>query len=236
MRESIESYLGDCRARNLKASTVGSYEKTFEHLEAFCRRGGVIHVDRIDLSLLTDFRLSRFVPAKSEDETPRPIKPSTSGKELETLRAFCAFTNKRGWIQVNHAKELDPPREEGPPTQPSSATKSRRSMRELEDDNPNTRERMRARAMCLVTLYSGMRISDTIRLKRSAVDLENGKLLLRIMKTGAPLYVRLGPPAIGALRALPVEHECFFWNGQSLLYTALGDTRRTISSCSPAPE
>ena len=109
-------------------------------------------------------------------------------------------------------------------------------MRELEDDNPNTRERMRARAMCLVTLYSGMRISDTIRLKRSAVDLENGKLLLRIMKTGAPLYVRLGPPAIGALRALPVEHECFFWNGQSLLYTASGDARRTISSCSPAPE
>jgi integrase len=78
-------------------------------------------------------------------------------------------------------------------------------------------------------LYSGMRISDTIQLKRSAVDLETGKLLLRVMKTGAPLYVRLGEPATEALKALPVEWERFFWNGQSKLYTAIGNARKTIS-------
>lgn len=157
MRESIESYLGDCLPRNLKASTVGSYEKTFEHLEAFCRSRGVIHVDQIDLSLLTDF----FVLAKSEEGTPRPIKPSTSSKELETLRAFCAFAKKRGWIQENHAKELDPPREEGPPTlsfEHDEVEKILEACGKLEDDNPNTGN---ARG----------------RGKRSAVDLESGKPL-----------------------------------------------------------
>ena len=56
-------------------------------------------------------------------------------------------------------------------------------------------------------LYSGLRISDTIKLKRDAVDLKTGKMLLRIMKTGTPLYVRLGKPATRALEALPHEGE-----------------------------
>jgi hypothetical protein len=63
-----------------------------------------------------------------------------------------------------------------------------------------------------------MRISDTIQLKRAAVDLETGKLLLRVMKTGAPLYVRLGAPATAALRASPDPGQYFFSNhGNSLL-------------------
>jgi integrase/recombinase XerD len=101
----------------------------------------------------------------------------------------------------------------------------------LDDGNPHTMERTRARAkaMCLVMLYSGMRISDTIQLKRAAVDLKTGKLLLRVMKTGAPLYVRLGKPATDALRALPGHGEYFFWSGQSKLATAIGNARKTIS-------
>ena len=53
----------------------------------------------------------------------------------------------------------------------------------IEDGNPNTRERTRTRvrAMCLVMLYSGLCISDTIKLKRNTVDLKSGKMLLRIM-------------------------------------------------------
>jgi integrase len=78
-------------------------------------------------------------------------------------------------------------------------------------------------------LYSGMRISDTIQLKRAAVDLKTGKLLLRVMKTGSPLYVRLGPPAIEALKVLPGQGEYFFWSGQSKLSTAIGNARKSIS-------
>ena len=91
----------------------------------------------------------------------------------------------------------------------------------LEHGDPNRREHARARAagICFVTLYSGMRISDTVQLKRAAVDL----------KTGAPLYVRLGPPAVEALRAPPGQGEYFFWSGASKISTAIGDARKTIS-------
>ncbi len=78
-------------------------------------------------------------------------------------------------------------------------------------------------------LYSGLRISDTVKLPRTSVDLKTGKMLLRVMKTGVPLYLRLGPPAIEALETLPIEGEYFFWNGKSKLATAVGNVRRTIS-------
>lgn len=222
LHASFDSYIGDCCARNLKQSTITSYEKTLEHLEAFCRARGVLHVDHLDLGLLTDFRASRGVA------------PSTSGKELETLRAFCAFAVKRGWMPENFAKELAPPKEDGPPTLPFSDAEVSQILDacgKLEHGNPAMLERTRlmARARCLVMLYSGLRISDTIQLKRSAVDLKTGKLLLRIMKTGAPLYVRLGAPAIDALRALPSQSDYFFWSGQSRLSTAVGNARKSIS-------
>lgn len=147
------------------------------------------------------------------------------------MRAFCAFAVKRGWIAENFAKQLDPPKEDGPPTLPFGDAEVNRILaacENLEPGDPNRRERARAKAkaMCLVMLYSGMRISDTIQLKRAAVGLKTGKLLLRVMKTGAPLYVRLGPPAIEALRALPGQGRVFL---ASKLSTAIGNARKTIS-------
>ena len=50
------------------------------------------------------------------------------------------------------------------------------------------------------------------------------------MKTGIPLYVRLGDVAVEALQALPVESErYFFWNGVSKLSTCVGSARKTIA-------
>ncbi len=221
LHECIDSYLGDCRARNLKDSTITRYETILAHLENYCRGRDAVDADQIDLALLTDFRAARNV------------KPSTSRKELKTLRSFGAFAKKRGWMAENFAKELAPPKEDSSPTlpfEPDEVEKILGACDKLEDGNPSTRERTRARAkaMCLVLLYSGMRISDTIQLKRSAVDLKTGKLLLRMMKTGAPLYVRLGEPATDALAALPTEGEYFFWNGRSKLSTAVGNARKTI--------
>jgi integrase/recombinase XerD len=136
-------------------------------------------------------------------------------------------------MEENHAKELGAPKDDGCPTLPFSAGEVERILaacERIEDDNPHTvqRTRQRAKALCLVMLYSGMRISDTLQLARKAVNLESGKLLLRVMKTGAPLYVRLGEPATAALAALPADGEYFFWSGESKLATVIGNARRSI--------
>lgn len=219
---AVASYLEDCRARNLAQSTLTSYTKTLQHLIHFCESRQANAMDAIDLGLLTDFRASR------------KVAPSTSGKELETLRAFCAFAKKRCWLSDNYARELAPAKEDSVPTLPFSRGEVDQILAacdKLDDDNPTRRHqtRSRARAICLVMLYSGMRISDTIALKREKVDLKTGKLLLRTMKTGTPLYVRLGEPATSALSTLPERGEYFFWSGRSNLATAVGNARRTIS-------
>jgi integrase/recombinase XerD len=79
----------------------------------------------------------------------------------------------------------------------------------------------------ILLLYSGMRISDAIRLKRSRVD-KKGRLMIRMMKTGGALYVRLPEAALQALAAVPIESEYFLWTGKSKLSTAVGSARRTI--------
>jgi len=231
--DAIASYLGDCQARNLADSTVESYSKTLEHLSTFCASRGIRAMDGIDLGELTDFRAGRKAPARTENESPRPISPATSGKELETLRAFCAFSKKRGWMPENFAKDLRAPRDDGPPTMPFTREEVDRMLAACDawgDRNPNSRAltRANARALVLVLLYSGLRISDAVQLRRDAVDLATGKMLLRIMKTGRKQYSRLGKPATDALAALPAGGEYFFWNGASALKTAIGLARRTI--------
>ncbi len=220
VKAAIESYLGDCRARKLKESTVMSYSNSLEHLRAFCEGTGITAVDQIDLGTLTGFRAGRKVAA------------STSAKELEALRAFCAFALDREWMDANHAKKLSPIRVDGSPTMPFTQEQIEKILEACghlrHGVAPVEFTRAKARAFCFLLLYSGLRISDAVQVRRTAVDLGTGKLLLRIMKTGVMLYVRLGQPAVDALAALPLKGEYFFWSGKSKLATATGKARHMI--------
>jgi integrase/recombinase XerD len=216
---AVESYIVDCRRRALAESTILSYGNTLERLLDYCGAG--FRLDRLDLAKLSDF------------QSHRRVRPSTTAKELETLRAFCHFCRKRKWIEQNPAADLDPPKEQGPPTLPferGEIDKILAACGRLEDDNPSTveRTRARARARILVLLYTGFRISDVERLSRKSVDLTGGRILVRIMKTGVEQYIRLHPTAVEALRALPEEGPYFFWSGESKLATAIGNARKSI--------
>ena len=218
---ACDAYLADCKSRNLAENTVTSYGKTLDHFAAFCASKGVRSIEESRLELFSDFRCSRDVAG------------STGRKERETLAAFCSFCVERGWMDENYARKLKPPKQEAPPTMPYTlpeVTKILSACDALEDDNPHMRERTRllARARCLVMLYSGLRISDTTKLERTRLDPKTGRLMLRTMKTGVPLYVRLPREAVASLLALPSEGEYFFWSGQSKLATAVGNARRSI--------
>src|SRR6202040_3766471 len=100
----------------------------------------------------------------------------------------------------------------------------------IPNSNPafEKRARLRARALVLVLLYSGFRISDAVQLRRAAID-STGRLLIRVMKTRETLYIQLHPDVISALAALPVESPTyFFWSGNSQLISAINGAARTI--------
>jgi len=218
LSSAIKSYLADCGARNLAHSTIASYRKTLEHLQAF---RGDVGMEEIDLAFLSDFR------------TSREVKASTSGKELETLRAFCAYCVDRQWLLKNYAQKLKAPKDDGMPTMPYTPEEVEKILAacdEIASGNPAETPlvRARAKAECLMLLYSGMRISDVVKLERRTVDLETGALLLRIQKTGVKQYIRIHADATAALAALPDRGEYFFWSGRGDLITAVKNARRTI--------
>jgi integrase len=91
--------------------------------------------------------------------------------------------------------------------------------------------RQRARALVLVLLYSGLRISDVARLRRASLNPQTGYLTLKVMKTGVRLKILLNADVVGQLERLPAVDgagEFYFWSGRSALYTCVGNLRRTL--------
>jgi len=215
---AVESYIEDARARRLAESTITRYQTTLDSLAAYFPG----RMSAITMETLGQFRAVRAQTAEA-----------SAAKELNMVRTFMRFAMDRKWIAENYAVKLKAPKFDVLPTMPFTPDEVKAILNACElIDNPNPREiaraRLRARALVLLLLYSGFRISDAVQLKRSAVDFNNGKLLIRVMKTRVPLYSKLPQLALDALKAVPVESMYFFWSGQSLLSTAVGSARRTI--------
>jgi integrase/recombinase XerD len=217
---AIAEYLDDCHARNLEASTIVSYRRTLGHLSRFLPDQ---KMSRIDLVSLTRFRSSRVIAATS------------ANKEIQSMRAFFRFCADRKWIAENPATRLKPPKMDRVPTLPftdDEVTRILSACDRITNANPTIieRARVRARALVLTLLYSGFRISDAVKLRRADVDMHSGQLLVRMMKTREPLYIRLPQIVLTALAAVPVESPIFFfWSGGSKITTGIECARQTIA-------
>ncbi len=133
----------------------------------------------------------------------------------------------------NPAKKLRAPKVVRVPTLPFTRDEISRMIAacdRIDNNNPAgvQRARLRARALLYTLLYTGFRLSDAVRLERSRLDMQTGKLMVRTMKTREDLYIRLPQDALRALSAVPVESPYFFWSGNGELTTALRSARRTV--------
>ena len=222
LAHAAEQFLHDCHARALAGSTIEVYERVLGRLAAFC--SGSLHVTSVDTAMLCRFRESRQIMA------------STQRKEIEKLRTFFAWLVDQGTVQVNPARRVKLPRVEGIatlPYTPDEVGEILRACDEVQSDDPAETPfvRARARALVLLLLYSGLRISDAARLKRAALQPSSGHLTLKVMKTGVRLKVLLNPKAVACLERLPAVDgagEYYFWSGRSALYTCVGNLRRTL--------
>ena len=223
LAEAIQTYLTDCRARNLAPNSLEAYTNTLKHLRA--------HFDGRSLSDVTLEALTKY-------RTHRALVAARSSRgEITELRTFFRFCVDREWIDKNPASRLVLPKDESLPTLPFTEDEVT-AMLAVCDEIVDTRSaahqqrsRERARALLLILLYSGMRISDVILLKRDKVNMQTGQILIRMMKTGAPLYIPIPRVAIDALRVLPEESPVyFFWAGPEgcKFYSAVAAASRTI--------
>jgi integrase len=237
--DAIQDYLGFCEFnKRLKASTLTSYRDTLGAFTEFCERRLYRKVDQFDLGLFEQF------------QAERRVTPKTMGKEFQHLTSLCARLVELGSIPINYAKKVKLPKVDDVSTLPFreaeakailaacarlGETENRRGGYRSYSADQIDEERRYARALVLVLLTTGLRISDTVNLHRSKVYLDrkgHTRLRIRTEKTGVMVTLRLPNTTAQALKSLPpVGDELFFWKGgdETQFATACDRARRVIA-------
>ena len=201
----IERFETAHRARGVQRSTAEATSSTLKHFRTFCAPG--LFADAINEETFDSYKLARKAAG---------IEGSTLGKELAHLRMFWKMAEDRGW-GVKHlpADTFAKPRVEAkqkPGYTDAELAKIFAAIPKLRSE----RDRLRARALVLLLLNSGLAIVDAAKLRRDAVDAE-GRLRVKRQKTSKQVDILLQQPTVDALRALPIESpEYFFWSGTSI--------------------
>jgi integrase len=232
--DAVADYLCFCEFnKRLRESTLTSYRDTFHAFEQFAKRRLYRTLDQFSQNLFEEYQAERKVTRK------------TMAKEFQHLKAFCARAAELGWLKTNFAKKVKLPKADDVSTLPFGEAEARAileacdslgaemtgrggyssySADQIED------ERRYARALVLVLLTTGLRISDTVNLERSKIYRDRqGAMRLRIRteKTGVIVTLRLPGKTMLALEASPhVSDELFFWKG--------GDERQFATACDRA--
>jgi integrase len=211
---AVTAFLEACGQDN-EQSTIKVYRTALKHLD------GAVPLEMANVDFL------------DAHHAKRRIAKSTWRKELRILRTFFNWCMERDWISVNPAKKLKLPPLEELKTQPFTEEDVSKMLAACDAitcsnsaDTPYTRKR--ARALVLVLLYSGLRVSDVAKLERSALE-NSGHLVLKVKKTRVSQKLSLNQDAIAALKALPaISTTYFFWNGNSKLASCIHSIARTV--------
>lgn len=219
--EAVTRFLLACRTKNLGVRTLQLYEICLNHLLAFLPDG-------VELAAITPPALNRF-PGN------RKIQPSTKRLEGVVIRSFFRWCVRQKLLHESPGQGLDLPAGDlSAPTLPLEAGEVV-AMLAACDRIADDFARRRARALILLLLYSGLRISDAAVLRRDALDATTGHLRLRVMKTGVPLRVKLSTEACNALRNAPGEHpDYFFWDGRRDMLSITAHLRRIVQAVGAA--
>jgi site-specific recombinase XerD len=223
---AIIDFFADLETRKICRGTRLNYMRILGCLATFCEAERISLVSQIHPDVLMRLRNGRRTPRD------QPLKQTTQAKELASLRAFFHWCVDAGLITSNPARALRLPQAQIIPTLPFDTGEVRALLAaRWRLDNHNQiwlpRARLRARALILLLLHSGLRVSDGVGLRRAAV--RDGRLTLRTAKTGASVSLILPAQVLAALDALPRESDLyFFWNGRCALQTAVGSFRHTL--------
>jgi site-specific recombinase XerD len=230
--EAVKSFLGDCDLRNLKKGTTVKYRQTLDQLAVYAAGKDITTV-----RALADLQTLKYFVAVQSDS------PRTLGKKIERLRTFLRYCEELAWCTSNPALKIKKPIVQGKPVIPFTAEEYERILAAIGryPINNNMKKydyRARVRAFILVLRYTGLRISDVVKLPRAAVN--GGHVLLRTLKTGATVHLALPPFVLQALKQMPpsvVEalkqiedgSPYYFWSGNGELKAAVGGWQRTIA-------
>jgi integrase len=160
----------------------------------------------IPLRAITPARLYAYQAKRLKETTARgtPVQPSTVRRELLYLSSLMTFAVKRGWVEDNPVRKIEKPRE-SPPREDYFTPEEIRRLLET-PTNPHLRMAF------LLSLLTGLRRGEIIRLRRSDVLLDAGQMVIRNDKSHRTRTVPIPAALEPELRAYLEAHD----NGERL--------------------
>jgi integrase len=198
---AVKAFLDSRRMRDTKEQSLAIYERVLTAFADYCESYGVVALKSITSEHIVGFMQSH------------KWKSATKSDRLVLLRSFFRFALAMEWIL------RDPAIKERVPSPRVAHRHARRPFTRDQiaqiiaalDQVPEI-ERKQARAIILLLLYSGVRISDATYLKRESVNLDSGLYQFKIIKTGRlNTPIELHPSAVQALQALPILDSPYFF-------------------------
>jgi hypothetical protein len=209
LRETIETFLGDQKARGLGKETQKKYRGFLERqflLWADSRK--IKFLARVNPAELTKFRANW-----SNGET-------TTHRKHEMLAAFFRFCQRNELIGKNPMDALKKPKTpDVVPTDyflPEEFEKIIRATYKYEFGGGNDCQSrgLRLRALALLMRWAGLAILDATKLERAALaknEEGDNQIFLYRAKTGVPVYVVIPPDVADLLRSLPNSNPRYFF-------------------------
>lgn len=212
LREAVETFMGDQKARGLGKETQKKYR-------GFLERQFLIWADLRKIKFLvrvSPAELTKFRASWSNGET-------TTHRKHEMLASFFRFCQRNELIGKNPMDALKKPKTpDVVPTNyflPAEFEKIIGASYKYEFGGGNDCEfrGLRMRAISLLMRWAGLSILDATKLERAALSRNeegDNQIFLYRAKTGVPVYVVIPPDVADLLRSVPNSNPCyFFWSG-----------------------
>ena len=212
LKRAIAAFLDRKDRRGQSPSTLKCYKQTLGHFLKWCEARSFVQLSDLNKEYLEQFMDSRTT------EEGDPLQTNTQRKEFVRVRTFLIWCVDTGRAETNPSDKMKRPAARRLPTLPYDEDEVERLLAacwqiktKLKTDTDAVRQH--TYALLLTLLYSGLRMSDAIRLRRSQLDPRTGSMHLRTLKTDEDVYCQLPPIVLAELAALPrVSETYFFWD------------------------
>jgi len=208
-QEAQSQFIADLAARNVSTASIRKFEILLGLLGAYMDAKGFRRLSELGLAEMRQFRASWT------------WGPLTQSKYVERLKSFFRFCQQCKWIGDNPTAFLKPPRLE---------------VRRVSSDMVFNEEQLKNiyaatkrpsfTALMLLLQYSGLRISDVVKLEKRHI--QDGKLMIQTQKTNEIVWLPLPPFVLNALDGIG-NSQYFFWTGNGKLSTAINNWRQDLA-------
>ena len=219
---AIEDFMATVSSKERSQRTYIKYRTLMNQLAAFCRHKGYTTVQSFDqdamLEFWTSWRDSEAPYKKGTQWSKNSL--ATCKRSLKTMRLFFARCLKRNLITEDPSRVIEvtpePRRKKKSQVKFLNRAQMAAIMLTLEEDYPRMApyNKLRLKALMLLMRWTGLRISDAVKLTRR--DVKKDVLHIETRKSSTKVQLPLPGELMDLLNQLePYEGDYLFWNRRS---------------------